>query len=194
MAVPVEGLSIGLGGKYVARQSLRQTYTPVDIADDDFEDRIEDDLQDGLGFSLDAGALYQIQSITVCDTRVGVAILNLPEMSMGDAEDIPLEVNVGCSAEKYFGKTRVTGALDYRDLLMSIDEDDDIGKRIHMGVEVQFPFLGLRAGLNQGYPALGATIDLKLLRLDAAMYSEEVGTYTGQQEDQRYVAQISFGW
>ena len=81
------------------------------------------------------------------------------------------------------------------DVTTAIGEDEDFGKRLHVGVEFQLPMiLSLRAGLNQGYYTLGATVDVWVFQFDFATYGEEVGTYAGQREDRRYVGQISIGW
>lgn len=67
-----------------------------------------------------------------------------------------------------------------------------LGKRIHMGLELELPLVTARAGFNSGYYTLGAGVDLGVLRFDAATYGVELGAYPGQQEDRRYMAQFSF--
>jgi hypothetical protein len=96
---------------------------------------------------------------------------------------------------KSLAKFRLVGALDYIDVTRQYEEDDDLGKRLHMGVELQTPFfVSVRAGLNQGYVTAGATVDFRFVRLDFATYTEEVGAFAGQREDQRYVFQLTAGW
>lgn len=190
----LEGLRAGLGAKVLVRQTLDKSYSAIEIADDGFSDQVDDDLKSGSGVAADLGLLYSLPFIEALKPQVGLAVLNVPEMGMGEAEGVPTVVNVGAALSHRFDHVQLLGALDLQDVLSGYDEDSDFGKRIHVGVEAQFPVIGLRAGLNQGYPALGATIDFRALRLDLAMYSEEVGTYAGQKDDQRYVAQISLGW
>jgi hypothetical protein len=67
-----------------------------------------------------------------------------------------------------------------------------LGKRLHMGAELQLPLIAMRAGFNSGYYALGAGVDLGVLNFDAATYGVELGAYPGQQEDRRYMAQFTF--
>jgi hypothetical protein len=191
--VPVEGLSFGVGLKYDQRQSLREVYTPAEIAADDFDDRVEDDQRDGSGGAADLGVLYKLPW-EAAEARFGLAALNVPSMDMGDAEPVETELNAGASIEHQFGKIRLLGALDYQDLTSAALEDSGMGKRLHVGGEVGFSYLALRAGLSQGYLAGGASLDFRLLKLELATYSEEVGVYAGDKEDRRYVAQVSLGW
>jgi len=193
--VPLNGLSVGGNLKYMYRESLSEVYTAADIAADDFEDRLEDDRKSGNGFTLDLGALYRLPLDSEFKTDVGLSVLNLLEMDMGDAEDIERSVNLGVAVERSFAGFKAIGAFDVMDITGNFDEDDDLMKRLHMGAEVQFPkILALRAGFHQGYLSGGATADLWALRLDFATYGEEVGAYSGQREDRRYVGQLTIGW
>jgi len=193
--LPLNGLSVGGSLKYVYRESLNEVYTAAEIAADDFEDRLKDDSKTGNGITMDIGAIYRLPLESDFKTDVGLSIQNLFEMDMGDAEDIKRSVNLGVAVERSFGGFKAIGAFDIMDITRNFEEDDDYMKRIHMGAEVQFPtILALRAGFNQGYLSAGATADFWALRLDFATYGEEVGAYSGQREDRRYVGQLTFGW
>jgi hypothetical protein len=193
--LPVTGLRAGAALKYINRESLSEIYTATDIAAEDFEARLEDDMHSGSGLSADIGAIYRLPFVSIFDLNVGLAVQNIPEMDMGEAADIKTQINTGLSIEKTFTAFTLVGALDYRDIFNALEEDDDKAKRIHLGAELRFlKAFSARAGLNQGYPSLGATLDLWVLRIDFATYGEEVGAYGGQREDRRYVGQITIGW
>jgi len=193
--LPLSGLRIGAALKYIDRESLSETYDAVDIASDDFEDQVEDDYKSGSGVGLDLGAIYRLPFVNVVDLDVGLALLNIPKMSMGDAKDLETEVNLGIAAKRGLAGFDLIGAVDFIDLTHNHEADPDNMKRLHMGLELQFPaVLAVRAGINQGYLTAGATLDFWVLRLDAATYAEEVGSYAGQKEDRRYIGQISIGW
>jgi hypothetical protein len=193
--VPVEGLRVGGTLKYLHRESLDEVYTAADIADDDFEDRLDDDRKSGNGVSMDLGVLYELPVESSFTTDVGLSINNLFEMDMSEAEDIKRTVNLGIATRRSFSGFTLIGAFDIIDITRNYDQDDDYMKRIHMGAELQLPaILAVRMGLNQGYFTAGATLDFPVVRLDFATYAEEVGAYAGQREDRRYVGQISFGW
>jgi len=195
LELPLEGLRAGVALKFLERESLSETYTAIDISDPDFGDRLDDDLYSGSGFSADLGVIYELGFVPIFDTNVALVVQNVPEMDMGDARDIDTQANFGLSIEKSFSAFGFVGALDYKDLTGSIEEDDDIAKRIHLGAELKFlKAFSLRAGLNQGYFTAGATLDFWVLRIDFATYAEEVGSYGGQREDRRYVGQITIGW
>jgi hypothetical protein len=186
---------IGATVKYIYRESLEEIYTATDIADDDFEDRFEDDLEKGSDLALDLGVLYTLPFDWPIETHIGLSVQNLPEMDFGDAQDQQTQANIGLALEKSFSKYKLLGALDYRDLTNEIGEDDDIPKRLHMGLEFQLPkILSIRAGLNQGYLTYGLTLDFWIVKLDFASYAEEVGAHAGQREDRRYAAQLTIGW
>jgi hypothetical protein len=195
LKVPVTGLRIGVSAKSLTRSSLDTIYTAADIADDDFDKRMEDDMESGAGFSLDVGAIYTLPFVPLLKTDVGVVIQNIPEMDMGDAEDVKTQVNFGLAVEKSLAKFTLVGCMDYMDITQQLEEDDDIGKRLHLGVELKTPFfVSVRAGINQGYLTVGATADFRFVRFDFAAYTEEVGAYAGQRADERYVGQLTFGW
>ena len=191
----IKGLRAGLAFKAISRESLNEVYTPAEIAGDDFDDRIEDDQKSGSGSGFDLGLIYTLPWDKYFQTDVALSGQNLPEIDFDDGECLETEWTAGIAVRKQIGSFGLLAALDYRDITENIDEDDDFGKRIHMGAEIKFKdFIALRGGSNQGYPTLGASIDVWLLKFDAAMYSEEVGAYSGQKEDKRYMAQITLGW
>lgn len=69
--------------------------------------------------------------------------------------------------------------------------DEQLGKKIHAGLEIDLPFFSVRAGLNQGYYTVGLGVDFALVRVDAATYGVELGEYPGQHEDRRYLLQAT---
>lgn len=77
------------------------------------------------------------------------------------------------------------------DIKHANDEDIQLGKKLHMGVELGLPLLDLRVGSHQGYLSYGAGINLGLFRFDAASWGVEMGGYPGQNESRRYMAQFS---
>ncbi len=195
LKLPITGLRVGASVKSVSRDSLEEVYTAPIIADDDFEDRLEDDIKSGAGFAIDVGVIYRMLFISGFETDIGLVIQNIPEMDMGDAKDVATQTNLGIAVAKSVARFKLIGVLDYMDVTQQYGEDDDIGKRLHMGLELQTPFfVSVRMGLNQGYFTAGATVDFRFLRLDFAAYTEEVGAYAGQREDKRYIGQLSLGW
>lgn len=194
--LPFPGLRVGGSLKVIGRESLSEVYTAADIASENFEDRIEDDLQNGSGVSIDLGAIYDLPDMTMVDKlSFGICAQHLPSMDMGDARKIESQVNVGTAAKKTFEFFDLIGAIDIHDITKNAAEHSDLAKRIHAGAEFRFPMiLSLRTGLNQGYITGGITFDFQYLRFDLATYAEEVGVYAGQKDDRRYCVQMTTGW
>lgn len=193
----VEGLSAGMALKYLYRGSLNEMYTPAQIAADDFGDIVEDDMSSGSGISIDLGAIYERPDLIpfVDNTKFGIAGLNMPDMSMGDATRIKHQFNAGMAVEKtLLPWCTIIGAFDIHDITYNAIEESQLSRRIHMGAEVQIPFVSLRTGINDGYLSAGGTLDLKAVKLDLATYTIEQGAYAGQKDDRRYLAQLFVGW
>lgn len=90
---------------------------------------------------------------------------------------------LGVAAGFDFPVFGMTAAIDYKHI-NSLGEN--VGKKIHMGLEFDFPFLDIRGGFSQGYYSLGASIDLFIFQVDMAYYGVELGEYPGQDEDRRF--------
>jgi hypothetical protein len=191
----VNGLKLGATLKAITRNSLDEVYTPEIIADDNFEDIMDDDMVDGSSVSADLGLLYTTDALKVTGLNLALVAQNVPDMEFGDAVDSKTQINAGVAlTQKIIGLT-ITEALDVHDITDNVGGDDSNEKKIHMGVEVALPYiLSARAGLNQGYFTAGATLDFEIIKIDLATYGEELGAVGGQEEDRRYVAQISMGW
>jgi hypothetical protein len=71
------------------------------------------------------------------------------------------------------------------------ESEYQLGQKLHFGTEVSLPFIDLRGGINQGYASYGVGINLFLLRLDVASYTEEVGAYPGQTPQNRIEVGLS---
>ncbi len=187
-------LSVGAGVKYVTASVLDQTYTAQQIADSNFDQTVEDDLMDGSGFGVDLGALYTLPFSI--DSTLGLSVINLGGLDLGDAGKIDQQVNLGFAMRHSFESAswlKLLAAVDVVDLFKEAGTDDDIYKRLHMGLEAKMPVLSLRVGLYQGYPSFGAGIDLKYAKLEYANYAAEVGAFAGDSADRRHVIQLAFG-
>lgn len=186
-------LRLGAAVKYVRAYRLQEIYTAADIASDDFQDRIDDDLKRGAGFGFDAGAMFTLP--VMLRPTVAIAVQNIGDTDLGDAGELPEQINVGLSLEHDFSWLTVTAAADWLDVTANVGSDDDAYKRLHLGLEARLPkVLSVRTGLYQGYGTFGATIDLWILKVDYATYAEEIGSSAGDRADRRHVVQATLGW
>jgi hypothetical protein len=129
------------------------------------------------------------------DPTVGVDLQNITDLDFKEKGIHPMQLNVGAAIHPEIGFIKAIVALDFVDITRQLGTDDDLLKRTHLGAELKFPkVLSLRLGVNQGYFAGGVTLDLWILRLDVATFSEELGSFAGQRPDRRTLAQLSLGW
>lgn len=186
-------LLVGFTAKGVSRQQIDKSYTVRQIAEQKFD--IQTELNEEIGFALDLGALYPIPIPSRLNPTVGLSLQNIVGGDLGSAGELPSQVNLGVSLKPKIRYGKVLLAADIVDLTRNLGEDNDLAKRLHMGVEYKFPrILSFRTGLYQGYPSFGTTIDFWLVKFSAAYYIEEVGAFTGQKPDPRYIAQLSIGF
>lgn len=146
----------------------------------------------GIGYGLDAGMMY----------RFPVPLTPTLSLAWQDIGDTAFQKTRGLSAPSAIrnnvtlgasvsGETLLAGfsaGLEYRHINTT---GEQIGKKIHMGAEINLLNVDLRAGLYQGYPTYGLGVDLFLLQLEAAVYTTERGAYPGQTPEQRVQIGIS---
>ncbi len=147
----------------------------------------------GTGYGADLGTTFTLPgpvspSLSIVYRNAGVTTFTHEE-GAGAPPPIEPEIVVGGAMKFSGGLVDITPAFDFRYANRS---DIELGKKIHLGVELSMPFIDFRAGLNQGYYTAGVGLNMGLLRIDAATYGVELGAYPGQLEDRRYVAQIKF--
>jgi hypothetical protein len=78
--------------------------------------------------------------------------------------------------------------VEYRHVTL---QGEQLGKKIHAGLELSLPLIDLRIGANQGYSTFGAGVDLWFFRFDGAITTEELGAYPGQTPQTRYMASLA---
>lgn len=184
-------LQVGATGKFINRRFLDQEYSTLDLVQ---EDGIKtDDFEKGTGVGIDLGAIYNPPMFL--DPSFGLTILNIADVDLGDAGKLEQQVNLGAAVHPPLGFGKLLVAFDIVDLTNQLGRDNDLAKRLHLGVEYKLPvILALRAGLNQGYPSYGVGVDLWILNLNYAYYIEEIGAYAGQLPDRRHIFQFSIGF
>lgn len=185
-------LDFGFVGKRITRLGGDVQIGPMLIADlesDDFESTLK---RSGSAYGFDFGMKLKIPStwhptFNFAWRNVGDTSFNL---HADNPPPSPIEnhIDVGVGFEKDFGLFSVKPAVDYRGLNKT---GHTFAKKIHAGVELDFPGFSLRGGLNQGYYTAGLSMGLWIFELDVATYGVELGEFAGQQEDRRYIIQLS---
>lgn len=193
--------SFGAAAKLLSREGLDRSYLIhelMDLADDSSDADIDDDIVEGTAFGVDLGMLWRVPMFPSLKPVLGVSALNLGDLDFGDAGVIPGTVNVGVAIHPQF-LDGLTVAVDYVDLLGNYEQDEDLLKRLNLGVEARLLEkrwfgLALQAGLHQGYYTAGIEARLAVVRLGFATYAEEVGAYGGQDDDRRYLINAAITW
>ncbi|MGH7274217.1 MAG: hypothetical protein ACREIQ_07170 [Nitrospiria bacterium] len=185
-------LQVGASAKWIQRQGVNETFTADEIAAGNFDPL--DNLERENDWSLDVGAKLNLPSLL--KPTAAVVVQNITDLDFGNLGKIPQQINAGIAINpSIIGLISTSWVVEVDDLTQQVDAEEDFYKRVHLGTELRFPkILSLRGGVNQGYFTAGLTLSYWILRLDGAIYTEEVGTYAGQVDDQRYAAQISVGF
>ncbi len=142
----------------------------------------------GTGYGLDSGLLIELPygikpsfSFVWHDIGQTRFIPNPGSLAPPVMDD---EAVAGFSATVDATVVKIRPAIDFKHINIP---EEQIGKRIHVGTELEFPGLAVRFGANQGYYTAGVTLNFKYVKFEAATYGIEVGAYPGQTEDRRYI-------
>ncbi|MDH4229080.1 MAG: hypothetical protein OEW11_04930 [Nitrospirota bacterium] len=185
-------VAAGLTAKYFRRAGSFSSGTAVDIAAGTFDPlaSVKDSVKsDG---ALDLGVMYRPE--LPLKPTFAVAALNLGDLNYGPAlGSVPYQVNLGLAFQPQVGPLHFVVAADVQDVTKNLSDDGDWVRRTHLGAETRlWRVLAVRAGYGQGYMTAGATLNLWVVRLDVATYTEEMGAYGGQNGDRRYIARLNF--
>lgn len=191
-AIPLgDRSSIGIAGRHAKRWAANEKILVADLIGTTERDLIESRfLNKGAGEALDFSFLTSFPnsdvSLAVVWKDVGDTRYR-PYSGVGpDRQENNL--SLGLAWQKAIGIMDVTTAFEYNYIR---EVGTDFSKKIHAGAEVSFGLIDLRAGLSQGYLSYGAGVDLWLISLDVAAYSEELGSVIGQERNDRYQATLS---
>lgn len=186
-------MSFGMSGKRITRVGTSYPLRASTVADVD-EDQIKAELKNrGSGYGLDAGFLITLPtpvkpSFAIVYKNIGYTAFNHEGGARAPARIAP-DLTIAGSLEVDAALITLTPSFEVK---YATDKETQIGKKLHLGFEVGLPLIDIRAGLHQGYYALGAGFDIGVMRADLATYGVELGEYPGQHEDRRYMAQVTF--
>lgn len=199
----IDGLYGGLSIKALHREALIHKFTARELVEnqDDLDKYIKDELRvSGNAVGFDAGLLYRFAQDSWLKPSIGISALNIGDLSFDDAGKIPMTVNIGVAINPDIPVFKsLTIGLDYVDLLNNFEQDDDKGKRLRFGGELQLfdkklLAMAVRAGLYQGYATFGADLRFLIFSLSYVTYAEEIGAYAGQDDDRRHLITLNVGW
>ncbi|MEK7355566.1 MAG: hypothetical protein AAB250_03910 [Bdellovibrionota bacterium] len=183
----------GIVGRRVNRTGTSLPLGSATLAQLDFAALETEFKRRGTGYGLDYGSVLTIPgpvapAFSFVYRDIGYTSFTHEEGAGAPPRTEP-EMVIGASLKIDALIASITPAIDYR---FAQRTDVQMGKKLHLGVEVSLPLIDIRAGLNQGYYTLGVGMNLGVLRADVATYGVELGEYPGQLEDRRYMAQVTF--
>ncbi len=185
-----ENFSLGLDVKRIQRKGGPATFGPESISlldePDGFKNLISSVENGGQAYGIDAGLVARVPAPfnpTVSLSWKDVGSTAFTKTSGTTAPDRQKDnLTLGMTFEQSLLLMGVAGGIEYRHIT---DNNEQFGKKLHLGAEVSLFMFDLRAGLHQGYTTYGVGMDLWLLQFEAALYSAEKGAYPGQTPEQR---------
>lgn len=131
-------------------------------------------------YAVDVGTLWDVPLI---GSEVGAAIRDI-----GYGRNSAVDLGIA----KRFYNDRIVLLADYLDFLNANGEN--MFKKIHFGGQLDLSLISLRAGVSEGYPTVGVGLNLKLIQIDAAYFTDELSNTPGTNGDTRGVVQLRLGW
>jgi hypothetical protein len=181
---------------------------------DTLEDRYDDATHsifdfESISFGLDFGVLYQLTR----EIRVGASLRDVYFKELAGDKITP-NLSVGFNySPRFFNKNtayarKFNFACDYADAFNSEKNYKPLS-HLNFGLEVEQTLLAwpgynneiralslrLAGGFKGGYPSAGVSLEvLRFVTFEFATWAEELGYFTGQDEERIYMGQISLGF
>lgn len=194
-AIPLtDVLSLGLSAKRVNRRGGTQAFGPEFLNDLESSTSIVSAFEnEGVGYGLDVGLAARFDKVPLNPTfHVGMRDAGSLTFQRTKGTDAPdgntSNTFLGFSFDTDLFVAGLAGGLEYRNINKS---GEQLGKKIHTGLEISLLMFDLRAGFSQGYTTYGLGTSLGIFQLDVATYSVERGVYPGQTEDSRIQGALS---
>jgi hypothetical protein len=208
-------LGVGVNLKYLNRNQVKDERVSF-LQLEDFE---SPPLQTGSGYGADLGFLYQptsrwnlgLASLDFLGTSVDFDAAD-PEKGFlakpSRTGTIKSRWNVGFAwtpsrlgVEGFSIPTgdRLLLAMDVKDIFNAQSKvlfgddlvPDTAWTHVHLGAEYRWWFLRFRGGANQGYPTFGLGLDIPLLKVDYAYFSDELGKTAGTQDQSNHMITLA---
>jgi len=145
----------------------------------------------GQGYGVDLGFLHSYYSPNT-DFSMGLSFLDIGDTRFkkeSGNDDIPVQqmmANFGASWQQDFTFFHYGISMDIKPLNQPIPWQ----RKMHFGVQIGIPSLTLLAGYSEGYVSYGIEFNLWLFKINAGLYSVELGHEFRQEEGSRGVFSI----
>ena len=197
-----DALSLGFTGHLIYRLSTDPNYSLQDYISGK-SPGITSIGGEGSMFDFDMGATYRIGDAKGLNLQFGAAMQNIlggkysnsafrpVKLTQGPiSQPRSLGVGVSISNPSLLIFSNPTVAFEVTDMLNN--QNGSFYRLLHIGAEVEFlSIFTIRGGINQGYLTAGLGLDLRIITVEVATYSEEMGLNAGVLEDRRYAASVA---
>ena len=180
------GLKAGAAVKIITREEAKELklgFSVIEGGGDAIEALLDSLSSTKTGFGIDIGGLYSLND----KIELGIVVADI----LGNIEDDDIAPNLKLGASYRLLK-RISAEINFVDLFNT--DGTNFFKRVHIGGEVDLLFLKLRGGFYQGYPSFGLGINLVIIQLDFAAWTEEIGPVPGLDGETFLGAQINIGF
>lgn len=178
--------SAGVSFKRITRRGGVFNLGPETMASLSSTSLLESAQNEGTGYGFDVGMILQAPTPLRPTLSVGWKDVGSTTFirSKGTAAPPLIKDNltIGMTFNTEITGFGLAGGLEYRNVNLS---GEQLGKKIHLGLELQLLLATIRTGFYQGYTTYGTTIDFGPFSFNAAMYTVETGVYPGQTGSQR---------
>lgn len=144
----------------------------------------------GTGFGGDIGVQWIRKTSPTSNFYMGSSLTDIgnTKFSSSKAMTIPMVWNWGLGYTKTLEETKLSFALDMRNVLMATS----LSNKIHFGAEANLGTMSLQIGLNQLNPTYGIAWDFWVLKMMFLSYAEELGPSYHQLSSRRAMMQVNF--
>lgn len=191
-----KNLFIGANVKYLHRGEFKLEANVID-ADALGEMDSSDLLKVGMGTSVDLGVIYKLPgllkpSIAATINNVGAT----PFRKMSDESDAPSGlkqmINLGFAVQPKSQMSKLKVTAELWDITSQVNKTTL--KKLHLGADLSVrDMIGFTGGLSEGWSSGGIYLDLRLLRMDAGMYIQEMADRAGVRPDKRMFFRLTLG-
>lgn len=186
--------SFGISARHIKRWGGDKDIDMMSLVGSSSDTVASSNFQDhGVGHSMDLAFMTTLNhplkpTLSVVWHDVGVTSFNLTSGTTAPPAQYD-NLIFGAAIKQEASIFTFTHAFEYKFIRTT---GYDLSKKLHLGTEASVGPFDFRGGINQGYVTYGVGVDLLLFQLDAAAYSTELGTYTGQARSDRYSVSLTF--
>lgn len=184
--------SFGIAAKYLYVGEINEVIGLQEVAGGQGQSiDISSKLKIGQGIGIDAGSTFQVRARNFDLRLAGVVQDVLGTRFKGKIATWKQTINAGIGITTHTRSDAIHCAADLRDITAAYGEHWT--RRSYAGCKILFTnWIGLGAGLYQGWPTYGIVLNLILMRLEAGSYTREFGSQVGTRGRRVYFVSMGF--